>query len=51
VRENAYVEAAGALAARPRAWRCGHVLPNVVAPIIVISTVAIAWAIHPRAPH
>jgi peptide/nickel transport system permease protein len=45
VRENAYVEAARALGCRQ--WRIAlqHVLPNVVAPIIVLSTVAIAWAI------
>jgi len=45
VKENVYVEAARALGcgAGRLAWR--HVLPNVVAPVIVLSTVAIAWAI------
>jgi peptide/nickel transport system permease protein len=45
VRENAYVEAARALGSRPTRVALRHVLPNVVAPIIVISTVAIAWSI------
>ena len=45
VKENVYVEAARALGcgAGRLAWR--HVLPNVVAPVIVLSTVAIAWSI------
>ena len=45
VRENAYVEAARALGSRPTRVALRHVLPNVVAPIIVISTVAVAWSI------
>ena len=45
VRENAYVEAARALGCWPARVAIRHVLPNVVAPIIVISTVAIAWSI------
>ena len=45
VRENAYVEAARALGCWPARVALRHVLPNVVAPIIVISTVAIAWSI------
>jgi len=45
VRENAYVEAARALGCWPTRVALRHVLPNVVAPIIVISTVAIAWSI------
>jgi len=45
VKENVYVEAARALGcgAGRLAWR--HVLPNVVGPVIVLSTVAIAWSI------
>ena len=45
VRENAYVEAARALGCWPARVALRHVLPNVVAPIIVLSTVAIAWSI------
>jgi peptide/nickel transport system permease protein len=45
VRENQYVEAARALGCWPARVALRHVLPNVVAPIIVISTVAIAWSI------
>ena len=45
VRENAYVEAARALGCWPARVALRHVPPNVVAPIIVISMVAIAWAI------
>lgn len=45
VKENIYVEAARALGCRQ--WRLAvrHVLPNVVAPVVVLSTVAIAWSI------
>ena len=45
VRENQYVEAARALGCWQTRVALRHVLPNVVAPIIVISTVAIAWSI------
>jgi peptide/nickel transport system permease protein len=45
VRENVYVEAARALGCWPARVALQHVLPNVVAPIIVLSTVAIAWSI------
>jgi peptide/nickel transport system permease protein len=45
VRENAYVEAARALGCGQRRVALRHVLPNVVAPLIVLSTVAIAWSI------
>jgi peptide/nickel transport system permease protein len=45
VRENAYVEAARALGCWPARVALRHVLPNVVAPIIVLATVAIAWSI------
>jgi len=45
VRENVYVEAARALGCWPTRVAVQHVLPNVVAPIIVLSTVAIAWSI------
>lgn len=45
VTENAYVEAARALGCWPVRLALRHVLPNVVAPLIVLSTVAIAWSI------
>jgi peptide/nickel transport system permease protein len=45
VRENAYVEAARAVGCWPARVALRHVLPNVVAPIIVLATVAIAWSI------
>lgn len=45
VRENAYVEAARAVGCWPARVAVRHVLPNVVAPIIVLATVAIAWSI------
>mgnify|MGYP001592285577 FL=1 len=45
MKENIYVEAARALGCRQ--WRLAvrHVFPNVVAPVVVLSTVAIAWSI------
>ena len=45
VRENAYVEAATVLGAGSGRIVMFHILPNVLAPIIVLSTVGIAWAI------
>jgi ABC-type dipeptide/oligopeptide/nickel transport system permease subunit len=45
VKENPYVEAARALGCGPRQLALRHVLPNVLAPVIVLSTVAIAWSI------
>ena len=45
VREQIYVEAARAQDARATRILFGHILPNVVAPIIVISTLQIASAI------
>jgi peptide/nickel transport system permease protein len=45
VKENAYVEAARALGVGPGRLAFRHVLPNVVAPVIVLATVAIAWSI------
>src|SRR3989441_10473347 len=45
VRENVYVEAARALGCWPTRVALQHVLPNVVAPIIVLSTVALAGAV------
>jgi peptide/nickel transport system permease protein len=45
VRENIYVEAARALGCWPTRLALQHVLPNVVAPMIVLATVAIAWSI------
>jgi peptide/nickel transport system permease protein len=45
VKENVYVEAARALGCWQARLALRHVLPNVVAPLIVLSTVAIAWSI------
>lgn len=45
VKENVYVEAARALGCREARLALRHVLPNIVPPLIVLSTVAIAWSI------
>lgn len=45
VRENAYVEAARVLGVGDVRLVARHILPNVLAPIMVLSTVSIAWAI------
>jgi peptide/nickel transport system permease protein len=45
VKENPYVEAARALGCGQGRLALRHVLPNVLAPVIVLSTVAIAWSI------
>jgi peptide/nickel transport system permease protein len=45
IRENAYVEAAHVMGAGTGRIVVHHILPNVLAPIIVLSTVGIAWAI------
>ena len=45
VRENAYVEAAQVTGAGGGQIVVRHILPNVLAPIIVLSTVGVAWAI------
>ncbi len=45
IRENAYVEAAHVMGAGTGRIVVRHILPNVLAPIIVLSTVGIAWAI------
>jgi peptide/nickel transport system permease protein len=45
VREQAYVEAARALGCPPSRVTLQHILPNVVAPVIVLGTIAIAWSI------
>jgi peptide/nickel transport system permease protein len=44
-RENAYVEAAQVMGAGRGRIVVRHILPNVLAPIIVLSTVGVAWAI------
>lgn len=44
-RENAYVEAARVIGATQGRIVVRHILPNVLAPIMVLATVAIAWAI------
>ena len=45
VKENAYIEAARALGCGRGRVTLQHVLPNILAPVIVLSTVAIAWSI------
>ena len=44
-KENVYVEAAVATGCRPLHILLRHILPNIVAPLIVLSTLAVAWAI------
>lgn len=44
-RENVYVEAALVIGASQARVVFRHILPNVLAPIMVLATVAIAWAI------
>jgi peptide/nickel transport system permease protein len=44
-RENVYVEAARATGAKDRTIILKHILPNVLAPVIVLSTLGIAGAI------
>jgi peptide/nickel transport system permease protein len=45
IREQAYVEAARALGCPPSRVTLQHILPNIVAPVIVLATIAIAWSI------
>jgi peptide/nickel transport system permease protein len=45
VKENVYVESARAIGCGQGRLALRHVLPNVVAPLIVLSTVAVAWSI------
>ena len=45
VRENMYVEAARVTGAREARIISAHILPNILASVMVLSTVAIAWAI------
>jgi len=44
-KQNMYVEAARALGASPLRQMVAHVLPNVIAPILVIATLRLAQAI------
>ena len=44
-KENEYVLAARAIGCSEWKIMLGHILPNVVAPLIVIATVGVAWAI------
>jgi peptide/nickel transport system permease protein len=44
-RENAYVDAARVLGAGDARILLRHILPNVLAPIMVLSTVGMAWSI------
>jgi len=44
-RENVYVEAARVIGATQERIVVRHILPNVLAPIMVLATVAVAWAI------
>ena len=45
VREQLYVQAARVTGATGARIVAGHVLPNVFPPILILSTVAVAWAI------
>lgn len=45
VKQNAYVEAAQALGCPRLRVALQHVLPNIMAPVIVLATVAVAWSI------
>jgi peptide/nickel transport system permease protein len=45
VKEHAYVESARALGCGQGRLALRHVLPNILAPVIVLATVAIAWSI------
>ena len=44
-RENQYVEAARVVGCSDRVIMLRHVLPNVFAPLLVVATLGIAWAI------
>jgi peptide/nickel transport system permease protein len=44
-RENAYVDAARVIGAGESRILLRHILPNILAPIMVLSTVGIAWSI------
>lgn len=44
-RENSYVDAARVLGARDSRIILRHILPNILAPIMVLSTVGMAWSI------
>jgi peptide/nickel transport system permease protein len=44
-RENAYVDAARVIGARDGRIVLRHILPNVLAPIMVLSTLGLAWSI------
>lgn len=44
IREQLYVEAARVLGARGYRLVSHHVLPNVFAPILILSTIAVAWS-------
>jgi len=44
-RENAYVDAARVLGAGDARILLRHILPNILAPIMVLSTVGVAWSI------
>jgi peptide/nickel transport system permease protein len=44
-RENAYVDAARVIGARDGRIILRHILPNVLAPIMVLSTLGLAWSI------
>jgi len=44
-RENAYVDAARVLGAGDTRILLRHILPNILAPIMVLSTVGVAWSI------
>lgn len=44
-RENAYVDAARVIGARNSRIIMRHILPNIAAPVMVLATISIAWAI------
>lgn len=45
VKENAYIDAARVIGCRDTAIMFRHILPNVIAPIIILMTVSTAWAV------
>ncbi len=45
IREDVYIEAARVMGADDRRIVLRHILPNILGPIIVLSTISIAWAI------
>ena len=46
VKHNAYIEAARVIGCGDVRLLAAHILPNVAVPILVLTTVGIAWATH-----